>query len=188
MFSKNDSRILPAGPLMKEHRVIEKVIALLSEEITIIKGKISPVFFEKVIDFFRFYADRCHHGKEEDILFFELDKKPMSPEHRKIMKGLLSDHIKARKLVASLDSSVNRYKQASIGAVSEVKDVLKEIVNLYTAHIKKEDKGFFFPVMKYFNRQEKDDLIARFVKFDSGLVHEKYKKIIEDLQKNKKGG
>ncbi len=39
------------------------------------------------------YADRTHHGKEQDILFRDLEKKELSPNHTKIMGELLEEHI-----------------------------------------------------------------------------------------------
>ncbi len=32
-------------------------------------------FFPKVVDFIRNFADRCHHGKEEDNLFPAMEKR-----------------------------------------------------------------------------------------------------------------
>ncbi|MFX0049145.1 MAG: hemerythrin domain-containing protein, partial [Candidatus Hermodarchaeota archaeon] len=63
--------MLPIGPLMAEHRIIEKMIALMQKEIEKIKkfNKVNPLFIDTAVDFIRMYADRTHHGKEEDILF-----------------------------------------------------------------------------------------------------------------------
>ena len=72
----------PIGPLMWEHRVIEKMIGVLRNEIRTIteKSDVNVVLIEQAIDFFRTYADRTHHGKEEDILFRDLARKALSPE------------------------------------------------------------------------------------------------------------
>lgn len=73
----------PIGPLMPEHRLIERMVALTREEVNKIDqtGDIEPSLVDAVVDFLRVYADRTHHGKEEHILFIELAKKPLSPEH-----------------------------------------------------------------------------------------------------------
>jgi len=61
----------PIGPLMREHRLIERMIALMGREIEQINasGKVNTGFLMVAVDFIRTYADRTHHGKEEDILF-----------------------------------------------------------------------------------------------------------------------
>jgi hemerythrin-like domain-containing protein len=67
----------PIGPLMWEHRLIESMISLMRKEIITIneESEVSTAFINVTVDFFQIYADRTHHGKEEDILFRELKKK-----------------------------------------------------------------------------------------------------------------
>jgi hemerythrin-like domain-containing protein len=36
--------------------------------------KVDPVVIDVAVDFVRMYADRTHHGKEEEILFRDLAK------------------------------------------------------------------------------------------------------------------
>ena len=86
---------------MREHRVIERVIALLRDELGNIArtGRVDLRLLDFSIDFFKTYADRCHHGKEEDILFRELKNKPLSAEHRTIIDELIEEHAFARNTV-----------------------------------------------------------------------------------------
>ena len=62
------------GPLMIEHRLIERMITLIKQKLNQIEStnQVDPLFIDTVVDFIKFYADRTHHGKEEDILFREL--------------------------------------------------------------------------------------------------------------------
>jgi hemerythrin-like domain-containing protein len=41
-------------------------------------NQIDPLFDDTVVDFIKIYADRTHHGKEEDILFRKFTNKQMS--------------------------------------------------------------------------------------------------------------
>jgi hemerythrin-like domain-containing protein len=133
-----------------------------------------PVFAETALDFFRSYADRCHHGKEEDILFRELLKKSLSEKHKKIMNELIEEHATARKTVARLAETRDKYAQGTSDAGKEFTLILNELIRLYPPHIEKEDKHFFFPVMKYFSQQELDDMLQEFKEFDRKMIHEKY--------------
>lgn len=65
------------GALMVEHRVIERMIALIEKALAQIEsaGVIDALFVDAVVDFVRTYADRTHHGKEEDILFRDLEEE-----------------------------------------------------------------------------------------------------------------
>ena len=62
------------GPLMIEHRLIERMISIIKDALIQIEStqEVDPVFVDTAVDFIRTYADRTHHGKEEDILFRDL--------------------------------------------------------------------------------------------------------------------
>ena len=59
------------GQLMIEHRLIERMLSVIKDVIAKIKTKhkVNTVFVDIAVDLIRVYADRTHHGKEEDILF-----------------------------------------------------------------------------------------------------------------------
>ena len=158
----------PIGPLMSEHRLIERMVELVSEELVKLNEgiNIDPHFIDVAIYFFRTYADRTHHGKEEDILFKDLTRKQLSPEHKETMDELNEEHIVARKTVANLVGAKERYVAGDSGAFQHIVDSMKQLVNLYPMHIEKEDKTFFYPCMEYFSKQEKDSMLQEFWEFD----------------------
>jgi hemerythrin-like domain-containing protein len=178
--------MMPIGPLMIEHRLIEKMIAIMDDEIAKMKKyrKANPLFIEIAVDFIRMYADRTHHGKEEDILFRELKKKELSPNHSKIMEELVEEHVWARNMVGKLIDAKKEYEKGNIEIVDEIINVMSELTEFYPKHIEKEDKHFFIPVMKYFTKEEQDAMLEDFWEFDKTLIHEKYKKVVENLQKS----
>jgi hemerythrin-like domain-containing protein len=184
----------PIGPLMIEHRLIERLITLMGQELTRIKDNIAverefafvdPVFIDTAVDFFRTYADRCHHGKEEDILFAVLAKKDLSPEHRQSMAELIEDHVWARRTTASLVEAKNDYLMEKAGALDDLLLHLEEMVVFYPRHIEKEDQHFFLPCMEYFSEAEKADLLAQMAEFDRRMIHEKYQGIVQAIENRK---
>ncbi|MFX1419240.1 MAG: hemerythrin domain-containing protein [Promethearchaeota archaeon] len=176
--------MMPIGPLMIEHRLIEKMIELMKKEIEKMKkhNKANPLFIDIAVDFIRMYADKTHHGKEEDILFRDLEKKVLSPNHNKIMDELIEEHIWARKIVGKLVDAKNQYIKGNIKILDEIVNLMIELTQFYPKHIEKEDKHFFIPVMKYFTKDEQDKMLQEFWDFDKTLIHEKYKKVVENLQ------
>lgn len=173
----------PIGPLMWEHRLIEQIVPLMKKEIDHIgKDNLSNIHFIGVaVDFFRTYADRTHHGKEEDILFRELSKKKLSSRHRKIMEELVAEHGVARKAVKTLMDARERYMKGEVYALDTIRKSLGELVTLYPEHIRKEDKDFFFPVLAYFSEEEQAAMLEAFKEFDRAMIHEKYENLISDL-------
>lgn len=174
----------PAGPLMAEHRVIERMVTVLESEIdSISKGEsVDSRRLDKVIDFIRMYADRCHHGKEEDILFDRLTDKNLDPALEALMQELVDEHVKARGFTRRLIDANDRYARGDTDASSEIVQAGGELVRLYPSHIAKEDRRFFKPCLEYFTDEERAQMLADFEEFDRTLVHEKYKKLVEELE------
>lgn len=171
----------PIGPLMVEHRLIERMVALLKKELSKLelKKECNPEFIFSAVDFFRTYADRTHHGKEEDILFKELNLKKISEEHKKIMSELIEEHIIARKNVKGLFDSTEKYVNGDSKQINKISGFLKALIELYPVHIKKEDTQFFFPILKYFTEEEQKTMLEQFLDFDRHMIHEKYTKVVE---------
>ena len=181
----------PIGPLMIEHRLIERLIALMQRELTRMKDNIAvdrefafvdPVFIDAAVDFMKTYADRCHHGKEEDLLFAALAKKDLAPEHRLLMEELISDHAWGRRTTASLVEAKNDFLLDKAGALDDLLLHLEEMVVFYPRHIEKEDKHFFIPCLDYFSAAEKAELLEKMAEFDQKLIHEKYRGIVEGIE------
>lgn len=177
--------MMPIGPLMTEHRLIERMATLLSREAVAERGveRIDAVFIDNAVDLFRTYADRTHHGKEEGILFRDLEKKDLPDEQHRVMHELVYEHRQARELVASLLEAKDAYMGGGARALEEVRSLIDELVGFYAAHIAKEDKQFFIPVMKHFTREEQDAMLEEFWEFDRGMIHEKYRKVVELYEK-----
>lgn len=175
----------PIGPLMWEHRLIERMLHLVEKMIEKINTETSfdPVSIDVVVDFIRTYADRTHHGKEEDILFRDMKKKPLSKDHEHIMNELVEEHVFARKTVGRLIRAKEDFLKGNTAALSEMTDCLKTLTEFYPRYIEKEDKHFFFPIMEYFSKDEQNIMLAEFYEFDRNMIHEKYNKVVEAVEK-----
>ncbi|MBW1992327.1 MAG: hemerythrin domain-containing protein [Deltaproteobacteria bacterium] len=183
--------MLPIGPLMTEHRLIERMIALIRQDLDRIQSNVAvdpefafvdPVFIDTAVDFLRTYADRCHHGKEEDILFAELEKKDLAPEHRRLMEELKEEHRLGRAATRALVEAKESHLREEAGSLERLLTHLNTLTELYPRHIEKEDQQFFLPCMEYFSQAEKDDLLARMHEFDRRMIHEKYRQIVEGIE------
>jgi hemerythrin-like domain-containing protein len=175
--------MLPIGPLMIEHRLIERMISLMEKELDLMtsSNKANSSLIDTMVDFIRTYADHCHHGKEENILFRELMKKDLSAEHKKIIDELIKEHILGRETTGRLVEANKRYSQGDIKALPIIIECLSLLVDFYPKHIEKEDQHFFLPVMSYFTHKEKNAMLEQGYLFDQTLIHEKYKQVVNDL-------
>jgi len=180
--------MMPVGPLIKEHRLIERMIRVLKAELETIKkeNKTSLLFLDTVIDFIKTYADRCHHGKEEEILFRDLNKENLSDEHRRIMNELIEEHKLGRNNVKKLVEAKGKYIQGDKNVLKDIISNMETLVKFYPKHIEKEDKHFFIPCMDYFLQEERDAMLDEMREFDKKMIHEKYEQVVEGYEKSKK--
>jgi rubredoxin/hemerythrin-like domain-containing protein len=167
---------------MKEHRLIEEMVSALKLEFTRENEQKTAnfVFLETAIDFFKTYADRCHHGKEEHILFLRLAEKTLSAEHAKIMRELTEEHSYARRTVEELAAAKDLFAQGEVDSPQEIENLLQKLADFYPKHIAKEDAQFFYPAMAYFTGEEQEKMMQDFWDFDKQLIHEKYQAIVEN--------
>ena len=175
--------MLPVERLISEHRLIEQMVSLVEKETEIIvaTGKVEPNFIGAAVDFFRTYADRYHHGKEEGILFKELSNKRLSETDHSMILELTNEHAFARRTVKSLESLKEKYVAGTTETRKDILELLNTLVKLYPQHIQKEDTQFFLPSMKYFTQTEQEDMLDTFIEFDENFTNKRYEKIIEAL-------
>ena len=172
------------GPLMIEHRLIERMITLVQKKLNQIEStnQVDPLFIDTVVDFIRIYADRTHHGKEEDILFKKLSNKQMSDQNRRIMDELLDEHLLGRKTTKELIEANAQYRAGEKTALAVIVSKLKRLVDFYPKHIEKEDKVFFPAYMQYLSDEEDQLMLKAFYEFDREMIHEKYKLVLQKLK------
>ena len=177
--------MLPIDALMQEHRLIERMISQMNKELLRMQenNSVNSAFIDVVVDFIRVYADHCHHGKEEGVLFRELSSKQMSSEHVRMVRELIDEHVYARRTPSNLAKAKERYVKGDGESRKEVWKLLNDLVEFYPKHTEKEDKRFFYPSMDYFTPQEQEAMLKEFWDFDRKIVHEHYAKVLDELEK-----
>jgi len=176
---------------MIEHRLIERMVRLMRQDLERIRANIlvdpefafvDPVFIDTAVDFLRVYGDRCHHGKEEEILFAELAPKELAPELKKLLDELIQEHAQAREYTKELVKAKENYLRQEPEAVKQVLHYLDKLTVMYPNHILKEDQHFFIPCMAYFSAAEKDALIEKMWEFDRKMIHERYEEVVSGIE------
>ena len=175
----------PRGPLMIEHRLIEKMLHIVSVEIARIeKGRaIDPLFIDAAVDFIRIYADKTHHGKEEDILFKQLAERKLAEQDARQMHDLVEEHAQARQKVKELVEEKEKLVAGDLGASTVILSSLRWLVDFYPVHIVKEDREFFPRTEKYFGDKELAKMLVEFGELDRRMIHEKYENLVKSLQR-----
>ncbi len=177
-------KMMPIGPMMIEHRLIERMIKEIGKEADRVEqgAEPNPEFVDRAVDFIRSYADECHHGKEENILFRELRKKKLSSEDDGMLRELIEDHKRGRDVTRRMVEANERYRKGDKHAFAIVLECMRELRDFYPVHIDKEDRHFFLPAMRYFTQEERDRMLQEGFDYDRGLIHRRYQTIVEGAE------
>lgn len=183
-MAQMQGHMLPIGELMIEHRLIDRMLKLMRIELDRIGayGKADPELIESMATFMKEYADICHHGKEEQILFPRLSEKQVSPDMAMMVEDLVQEHRFVRNLTNDLvranDLYINGRPEGRAGIISS----LNSIVEFYPRHVEKEEKHFFIPAMGYFSDAEKDAMLLMFREFDDRLLYDEFRMMVSAME------
>jgi hemerythrin-like domain-containing protein len=156
--------------LMNEHRLIEQVLGSLETFGLEIEGGLVPgrAQLADYGAFFRGFADACHHGKEEDILFQRMIERGFSRESGPVAV-MLHEHTVGRGHVSAL-------RQVGEGsgplAAVETQLVLENagaFIPLLRAHIQKEDRILYPMALRLLTGPELDAMETAFGVFESAM-------------------
>lgn len=99
--------------------------------------------FYKFIDFVRNFADRHHHGKEEEILFTIMGEELGQAVSQGPIKGMLVEHDLARIYMSRLEEALKNYEQGDEDAVLDIIANTISYTHLLKQHINTEDNTLF---------------------------------------------
>ncbi len=126
--------------LMNEHRIIERVLdglVAFSDEIHR-KGSTEKEELGRFVTFVREFADACHHGKEEDILFAAMVEHGF-PRNGGPIAVMLHEHDQGRGLVRILRDRAEQPAAWSDADRQEIAEVSGGFADMLRGHIHKED-------------------------------------------------
>jgi len=172
--------------LSNEHRAIELVLTYMEISADRIAAgrSMDTQTLEKCLEFVQVFADRCHHGKEEDVLFPLLEARGIPREGGPI-GAMLSDHDAGRRFIAAARENLERFKAGDDSARQPLAEALRGYVSLLRNHIAKEDNVLFAMAHNVLTPEDNEQLIREFdcieeEKIGPG-VHEEYHKWLDEL-------
>ena len=134
----------PTAVLRDEHQLILKVAGHLDGMLAkdSVDDGLDYDTVSRCITFFRLFADACHHGKEEDLLFPGLVAEGM-PKDSGPIAVMLYEHDLGRAFVRDMASNIEAAKAGDEAAGSGLREAAQGFIELIVAHISKEDNVLF---------------------------------------------
>lgn len=162
----------PTEMLEAEHKVIALVVGAAPVLASGLEegGAVDTMLIMGIVEFMKVYADQCHHGKEEELLFPALAEKGV-PMHGCPIGGLISEHSRGRVLVKGMEEAcaTMQVNETDVSARNLLIANLRGIADLYPGHIWREDYLLFPMTCKILSIEEQESLYAAFQKVDARI-------------------
>ena len=149
--------------LRKEHDAILFALGIL-EKMTSPARPESPINRNDaaaMVDFLKIFADKCHHGKEEGILFPEYELQGI-PRTGGPIGVMLEEHEAGRRFLKAMSESLQHepFDGPAYAAAS------KDYIDLLRNHIEKENTVLFPAGDARLSDEKNEEFFAQFEKFE----------------------
>jgi hemerythrin-like domain-containing protein len=176
----------PIEILMDEHRLIEQVLGSMGAFMSALPpaDEQARKTVGEYARFFRLFADQCHHGKEEDLLFEALKRQGM-PAEAGPLAVMMHEHESGRALVRELAAISEGEGGLTEDEQQRARTAAAQFIALLSAHIQKEDNVLFPAADRMLSSDTVAELKGQFDAFerrqmDEGL-HESMRRLAESL-------
>ena len=164
--------------LIHEHETIMHVLELLKkiQGNSGISEESQLKFYGELAYFLEVFADKCHHGKEENNMYHTL--APLGDEAEKMMIiTLIEEHVEARALVREIK------RAAEAGSAAEAAEAAESYRVLLQDHIRRENEEMFPSIQYRIKDQQQDVMFEHFMAVEErtlgGGVKEKLMEMIK---------
>ncbi len=152
--------------LKHEHEAITSALTILDRIVARIADGIDPDQADLMdfIEFLKEFADKCHHGKEEGILFPSLTMAGI-PEKGGPIGVMLSEHVKGRNLIKDMEASLTKgtdYEKFASAA--------REYSLLLKNHIEKENSVLFPAAERILNSSQLEQIYVSFEEHEEKVI------------------
>jgi hemerythrin-like domain-containing protein len=169
--------------LRAEHEGILKMLAILTAIIERLRtGEAAPVAeLADILEFLKVFADKCHHGKEEDILFPALEAAGLPREGGPI-GVMLHEHTLGRGHIRDMGAAL---EAGGAGLPLAFAEPAQAYVDLLTQHIAKENNVLFVMAERMLGAAALTAMHEDFERLEQERIgpgrHEAFHKLLDEL-------
>lgn len=174
--------------LVEEHQAVKIMLKVLDRICSNTEQGIEPtlVDMDSIIAFLKGFVDKCHHGKEEDILFPELELRGV-PKAGGRIGVMLKEHEQGRTFIKEMGAALELIKdnEQTNSAKSQFVDNGRLYAKLLLEHISKEEQVLFKMADSLLEDQVQDELYEKFERLELERMepgqHEQYHHLLKHL-------
>lgn len=178
----------PTEVLVREHEAIKVMLSILGKIADRLEAgtAVEAEHLQKAVEFITGFADRCHHAKEEDLLFPALEKAGI-PRQGGPVGVMLLEHEQGRAHVRAMKEAAARYAGGDKRAGHDYARHARAYAALLTDHIFKEDQILYAMAEARLTAEQKAELDEEFDRVENEIVgagkHEYFEKIVAELER-----
>jgi len=180
-------KMKPTDVLIKEHEAILLMLQILEAVSNRLENgrDVKPEHLPQIVEFFRVFADKCHHGKEENLLFKAMIKAGL-PEKNGPVAVMLREHETGRDFVGKMDTAAAAYAGGDRTQVDRFIHNARRYIALLSQHIQKENRILFPMADRLIPPEEQSRLSAGFNKIETEIIgegiHERFHELLHALK------
>lgn len=161
-------------------QILEKVVAKLA------RGEnINPAHLTQILEFLTVFVDKCHHTKEEILLFPALEEVGIPNEGGPVGMMLL-EHNEGRKYIQGMKEAASLYQQGDTKEGKLFSDNAKKYIGLLREHIDKEDNILYMIADMHLDEKKQKQLANEFEKIEAEEIgldkHEQLHQMLDALR------
>lgn len=169
--------------LKEEHEAIRLMLKILQKVCEKLEAgeKVSAAHLDDILEFIRDFADKCHHGKEEDILFPAMEDAGI-PREGGPVGVMLMEHDMGRNYVKGLREGIDDYKRGFPDAPVQISENARNYVALLNSHIEKENNILFQIADMHLAEAKQKELLEKFNEVENEHIgHGKHEELLRIL-------
>jgi len=173
--------------LKQEHKAILQMLEIINAVCERLQAgqSVNPDHLEQIVEFIQDFADRCHHGKEEEFLFKAMEEAGI-PRQGGPIGVMMNEHETGRGFVKDMSDAVREYRDGDSKAGLKFADYALNYSELLTSHIHKENNILFSMADRYLSDDVQKKLVEDFEKVEMEKIgkgrHEELHKILDNLK------
>jgi len=173
--------------LKAEHNGIKLMLRILDEMCRRLESgtQLNLEHLDSVVEFLKVFVDKCHHGKEEDLLFPAMEEVGVPREGGPI-GAMLAEHNVGRDYVRRMSEAIVKYKSGDRKSSAEIVTNARQYMALLRSHIEKEDGVLYALADAHLLPEKQEELAERFETIERERIgvgrHEQFHKLMRQLE------
>lgn len=176
----------PTDQLKEEHEGILLMLRILEEICARIERKesVDPAHLTGILEFLKVFVDTCHHGKEEDLLFPEMEERGL-PKDSGPLGVMLTEHNRGRAHIRAMKEAAAAVAEPGGGRAAFLENT-RAYIALLRQHIQKENNVLFPLGEKILPMQTQEQLTEKFEELERERIgpgrHEEFHELLHRLR------